>query len=248
MTYLYAVLTLALLALLVGGIVEQRRHERNLQAIPVRVLVNGIRGKSSITRLVAGALRGGDMRVVAKTTGTAARFIYPDGSEEPVFRKFNIANVAEQIGIVARAAAESPDALVMECMAVQPALQEVNQTKLIQSNIGVLCNVREDHLEEMGPTLDDVARSLSRSMPVGGVCITAESERFDVLAHEAEQRDCRLDPGGSRVGDATRRWTGSTGSRSRRTSPSPSRWPQRWASAGTRPCAACGWRRRIPAC
>ena len=70
----------------------------------------------------------------------------------------------------------------MECMAVQPALQEVNQTKLIQSNIGVLCNVREDHLEEMGPTLDDVARSLSRSMPVGGVCITAEQERYDVLA------------------------------------------------------------------
>lgn len=192
MTYLYAVLTLALLALLAGGIVEQRRHERNLRAIPVRVLVNGIRGKSSITRLVAGALRGGDMRVVAKTTGTAARFIYPDGSEEPVFRKFNIANVAEQIGIVARAAAENPDALVMECMAVQPALQEVNQTKLIQSNIGVLCNVREDHLEEMGPTLDDVARSLSRSMPVGGVCITAESERLDVLAREAERRDCRL--------------------------------------------------------
>lgn len=192
MTYLYVVLALCLLALLVGGVMEQRRHDRNLMSIQVRVLVNGIRGKSSITRLVAGALRGGDLRVVAKTTGTAARFIYPDGTEEPVFRKFNIANVAEQIGIVARAAAEGPDALVMECMAVQPALQEVNQTKLIQSNIGVLCNVREDHLEEMGPTLDDVARSLSRSMPVGGVCITAEQDRFEVLAEEARRRDCRL--------------------------------------------------------
>ncbi len=198
MTYLYIVLTLALLALLTAGIVEQRRHERHLRSIRIRVLVNGIRGKSSITRLVAGALRGGDLRVVAKTTGTAARFIYPDASEEPVFRKFDIANVAEQIGIVKRAAAEDPDALVMECMAVQPALQEVNQTKLIQSNIGVLCNVREDHLEEMGPTLDDVARSLSRSMPVGGVCITAEQERYDVLLQEADRRDCRLvlvDPG-----------------------------------------------------
>ena len=41
-----------------------------------------------------------------------------------------------------------------------PALQEINQTKLIRSTIGVLCNVREDHLAEMGPTLDDVARSL----------------------------------------------------------------------------------------
>lgn len=192
MTYLYGVFTLSLLVLLVAGMREQRQHERNLHAIPTRVLVNGIRGKSSITRLVAGALRGGDLRVVAKTTGTAARFIYTDGTEEPVHRKFNIANVVEQIGIVSRAAAEDPDALVIECMAVMPALQEINQEKLIQSTIGVLCNVREDHLEEMGPTLDDVARSLSRSMPHGGVCITAERERLHVLEQEAAKRNCKL--------------------------------------------------------
>jgi poly-gamma-glutamate synthase PgsB/CapB len=109
-----------------------------------------------------------------------------------VHRKFGIANVAEQIGIVRRAAVYQPDALVMECMAVTPALQEINQSKLIRSNIGVLCNVREDHLAEMGPTLDDVARSLSRSMPEGGVCITAERERLPILQEEARRRDCRL--------------------------------------------------------
>lgn len=192
MAYLYVVFVLCCLALLVAGIVEHRNHNRNLDKIPDRVLVNGIRGKSSITRLCAGALRGGGRVVVAKTTGTAARFIFPDASEEPVHRKFGIANVVEQIGIVRRAAVYHPDALVMECMAVMPALQEVNQSKLIRSNIGVLCNVREDHLAEMGPTLDDVARSLSRSMPVGGVCITAERERLAILQEEAERRDCRL--------------------------------------------------------
>src|SRR3954464_1975518 len=183
---------LSLTVLLGLGAVEQARHERHLDRIPVRVLVNGIRGKSSITRLTAGALRGGGLRVVAKTTGTAARYIHPDASEEPVYRKFGIANVVEQIGIVRRAAAERPDVLVMECMAVQPALQEINQQKLIKSTIGVLCNVREDHLDEMGPTLDDVARSLSRSMPVGGVCVTAERDRLHILQEEADKRDCRL--------------------------------------------------------
>ncbi len=192
MLYLYTVFTISLLALLVAGVIEQRRHFKNLDAIPTRVLVNGIRGKSSITRLCAGALRGGDLKVVAKTTGTAARFIWPDGSEEPVYRKFGIANVVEQIGIVRRAASEAPDALVIECMAVMPALQEVNQKKLIRSTIGVLCNVREDHLAEMGPTLEDVARSLCRSMPDDGICITAESEWWDVLQQEADARNCRL--------------------------------------------------------
>jgi gamma-polyglutamate synthase len=191
-TYLYIVYGLCSLALLVAGVIEQRNHSRNLDMIPHRVLVNGIRGKSSITRLCAGGLRGGGRIVVAKTTGTAARFIFPDASEEPVHRKFGIANVVEQIGIVRRAAVYHPDALVIECMAVTPALQEVNQSKLIRSDIGVLCNVREDHLAEMGPTLDDVARSLCRSMPVGGVCVTAERERLAILQEEARRRDCRL--------------------------------------------------------
>ncbi|MEU0340664.1 poly-gamma-glutamate synthase PgsB [Streptomyces bobili] len=192
MLYLYFVLLVCSLFLLVAGIVEQRRHYAALHSIPSRVLVNGIRGKSSITRLCAGALRGGDLVTVAKTTGTAARFIHPDATEEPVYRKFGIANVVEQIGIVRRAATYRPDALVIECMAVMPALQEVNQSKLIRSTIGVLCNVREDHLAEMGPTLDDVARSLCRSMPQDGICVTAEKDRLHILQEEADARNCRL--------------------------------------------------------
>ncbi|MET0136522.1 MAG: poly-gamma-glutamate synthase PgsB [Kibdelosporangium sp.] len=192
MLFLFVVFAAGCLSLLVLGVVEQRRHYANLRRIPTRVLINGIRGKSSITRLCAGALRGGGMVTVAKTTGTAARFIHPDDTEEPVYRKFGIANVVEQIGIVRRASAYRPDVLVIECMAVQPELQEINQSKLIQSTIGVLCNVREDHLAEMGPTLDDVARSLSRSMPVGGICVTAERDRLHILREEAARRDCEL--------------------------------------------------------
>ncbi|MFJ9431561.1 poly-gamma-glutamate synthase PgsB [Streptomyces sp. NPDC101490] len=192
MLYLYFVLLIGGIALLAAGIVEQRRHYAALHTIPARVLVNGIRGKSSITRLCAGALRGGGLTTVAKTTGTAARFIHPDATEEPVYRKFGIANIVEQIGIVRRAATYRPHALVIECMAVMPALQEINQSKLIRSTIGVLCNVREDHLAEMGPTLDDVARSLCRSMPEDGICVTAEKERFHILQEEADARNCRL--------------------------------------------------------
>ncbi|MFF1412297.1 poly-gamma-glutamate synthase PgsB [Streptomyces sp. NPDC058289] len=192
MLFLFSVLVVCCVVMLIAGIVEQRRHFANLAEIPTRVLVNGIRGKSSITRLVAGALRGGGLVTVAKTTGTAARFIHPDATEEPVYRKFGIANVVEQIGIVRRAAAYKPHALVMECMAVMPPLQELNQEKLIQSTIGVLCNVREDHVAEMGPTLDDIGRSLSRSMPHGGICVTAEKDRFHVLQEEADARNCQL--------------------------------------------------------
>lgn len=171
---------------------ERRRHETNLAAIPVRIVVNGIRGKSSITRLVAGSLRRSHLIVVAKTTGTAARFIYPNGREVPIKRPYDVVNVVEQVAIVHKAAGLGTNVLVAECMAVEPALQELNQQVLIQAGIVVISNVREDHLEEMGPTLDDVARSLARSMPVGGICVTAEAERFDILQQEALARDCAL--------------------------------------------------------
>src|SRR5690349_25167918 len=96
MAYLFTVYALGCAVALTAGVVEQRRHHRHLRTIPHRIMINGIRGKSSITRLCAGALRGGGLVTVAKTTGTAARFIHPDASEEPVYRKFGIANVIEQ--------------------------------------------------------------------------------------------------------------------------------------------------------
>ena len=191
----YLLLTVGTVAMFAWLFVEQRRHAGNLAKIPVRIMVNGIRGKSSVTRLCAGALRTSPHAiVVAKTTGTAARFIAPDASESPINRRLGTVNVIEQVGVVHRAAELGASCLVVECMAVDPNLQELNQRKLIRSNVGVITNVREDHLEEMGPTLEDIARSLSRSMPVGGVCFTAEREYFAVLADEAWQRNCTLVP------------------------------------------------------
>ncbi|MCM0674854.1 poly-gamma-glutamate synthase PgsB [Micromonospora phytophila] len=186
-------LGLALVVLLGHLAAERARHRRQLARIPTRIVVNGIRGKSSVTRLTAGALREDPRRVVvAKTTGTAARFIYPGGREMPIRRRRGAVNVIEQVGVVQRAVHAGADTLVVECMAVQPELQQVNQEQLIDARIVVITNVREDHLEEMGPTLDDVARSLSRSMPSRGVVITAERDRLHILREEAARRRCRL--------------------------------------------------------
>ncbi|SCF44716.1 poly-gamma-glutamate synthase PgsB/CapB [Micromonospora purpureochromogenes] len=186
-------LGICIAALLIYLVVERARHRRQLSQLPTRIVVNGIRGKSSVTRLIAGALRANTRRTVfAKTTGTAARLIYPNGREVPIRRGLGGVNVIEQIGVVRRAVHADADTLVIECMAVLPELQQVNQELLIESDIVVITNVREDHLEEMGPTLDDVARSLSRSMPHFGTVVTAERERLHILQEEADSRQSKL--------------------------------------------------------
>lgn len=192
-TALFAILVTGFVAVMSWMFWERARHTKNLQSIPCRIVINGIRGKSSITRLVAGGLRRDDGLVVAaKTTGTAARFIYPQGREVPLKRRYGVVNVIEQVGVVERAAGLRANVLVAECMAVQPTLQELNQQVLIQATLVVISNVRADHLDEMGPSLDDVARSLALSMPHDGIVVTGERERFGILAEEATRRNTAI--------------------------------------------------------
>jgi poly-gamma-glutamate synthase PgsB/CapB len=174
------------------GILESRRHQRNLDRIPVRVHVNGTRGKSSVTRLIAGGLRAGGRRVFAKTTGTMARMIGPDGGEVDVYR-VGSPNIIEQTRVVRRALEAGADALVVECMAVSPELQPVTELRLIRSTVGVITNVRADHLDVMGPTVDDAAEALAQTLPVGGHAFTAERARAPVLEAVARRRGTRLE-------------------------------------------------------
>ena len=63
------------LALMVYWRTSVASHRSRLDQLDVRVHVNGIRGKSTVTRLVAGVLREGGFVTVGNTTGSAARVI-----------------------------------------------------------------------------------------------------------------------------------------------------------------------------
>ena len=72
-------LILLLISLIFFGWFENTMHIRALENIPLRIHVNGSRGKSSGTRLVAAGLRAGGLKVLAKTTGSAPRIIDKNG-------------------------------------------------------------------------------------------------------------------------------------------------------------------------
>ena len=169
---------------------ERIRHERRLKRIPIRIHVNGTRGKSSVTRLIAAVLRRSGIRTLAKTTGTLPRLILPDGSEETIRRR-SPANILEQMKIIKRADRLNAQALVIECMALDPVLQFVSEAAMIHSTVGVITNVRPDHFEVMGGCLDDVAEALSQSIPVGGVLITADRRYYPLFSDLASRKGSR---------------------------------------------------------
>ncbi len=168
-------------------------HERRLRAYKVRVHVNGIRGKSTVTRLIAGVLREAGYRTVAKTTGSAAVTINLDGLDMPIQRR-GPANVKEQQDIIAQWEPLKAEAVVVECMALQPKYQEWTEKFALHAHIGVITNVREDHQDVMGETLPEIAASLAHMCPTNAYLITAEPnpELQAVLQCEAERRGSQL--------------------------------------------------------
>ena len=179
-------LILATISLVIFWIIEYVRHLNNVNKIPIRIHVNGTRGKSSVTRLIAAGLRAGNIKTVAKTTGTLPRIIHPDGRESAIVRLMG-ANIIEQKYIFRNTVSMQPEAIVIECMAVNPVYQWVCERRLVKATIAVLTNARLDHTDLMGETVESIANSLANFFPPNKTCFTAESDKkiFSVLKKRA---------------------------------------------------------------
>ena len=195
MTALIVCLLLLCLALLAA---EDRRAKRDREKLAHVVYVNGIRGKSTTTRLIEAGLREGGYKVFSKTTGTLPMTIGVDGVERPLKRPGR-ANIREQLDILHRAAEEGAEVLVIECMAVDPVLQNVSQHRMVRADVGVITNVRLDHTEEMGETLEEICDALSNTVPRSGCLFTADERFFPRLEEKARKMDslaCLVRPTG----------------------------------------------------
>lgn len=175
-------------------------HTRRIARVRHRVHVNGIRGKSTVTRLIAGILREAGYTTIGKSTGTFAAVIDREGADVPIVRT-GPPTILEQIRVARDHITPDVDAWVVECMAIRPAYQRASEERIVRSTIGVLTNVREDHQDVMGETLPEIARSLLSTCPTDGVLITAEQspELLAVIREVAAARRTRVvvaDPAG----------------------------------------------------
>ena len=171
---------------------EYVSDSRAIAKIPTRIHVTGIRGKTTTTRLIGAALRQHGLRVVTKTTGKAARLIDPEGEELGIRGHLEQPNLREQPRIIESLAdAGGADAIVFECMSIRPK-NIVAESKFIRSTISVITNVRADHLDVMGPSLEDVAWNLSGIVPSNGVVVTAEKKYTPIIKKRAEENSAKV--------------------------------------------------------
>lgn len=170
MPYLIIILAALLLA---AGVVEGLRQRRRLSRLPIRILVNGTRGKTSVTRLVAAALQAGGIPTMAKCTGSDATEILPDGSQTHTARPRG-ARISEIKGFCQRAVDLGARAIVVECMAVQPERQQALAQHLVRPTIVIITNALVDHVDELGNTREQTAAGLSQSLRKGCELVSEE--------------------------------------------------------------------------
>lgn len=169
------------------GVREFYLHQKRAYSIPIRVHVNGTRGKSSVARLVGAGLRAGGIPTITKVTGTYPRLIVEDGSDVHIYRRGD-ANILEQLSIVRFAAERKAQALVVECMALERQHQRITERKMIHATVGVLTNVRLDHIDIMGRTLPEIAGVLAETIPAGQHVFTAENIITGIVQEHADKR------------------------------------------------------------
>lgn len=202
--YGISILGATLLAVLFIWWRERVNYNRQLAGLKLRIYVNGIRGKSTVTRLVAGVLREAGIQTIGKTTGSAAMVILPDGRDIPIHRKSS-ATIMELFNTARQYVRKDTEAIVFETMALFPNNQIASQELLVKGNINIITNVREDHQDVMGESLEEIADTMSLTIPHNGILITAEDRPHlrERLRQNAEARGSKLvyaDP--SKVSDA----------------------------------------------
>ncbi|MCX4028541.1 poly-gamma-glutamate synthase PgsB [Endozoicomonas sp. SM1973] len=185
------VIMILLLFLIAITYLERRKHNRYLQSIPIRIHINGTRGKSSVARLIAAGLRQAGLKTLCKTTGSEAKLVLGN-KDEITIKRGCIPNIIEQCKVVEFAESYRADVLIVECMALKPELQAYSELSLVKSTHGVITNSGPDHLDVMGPTERDVAKALAGTVPVNGKLYTNEKKYLNIFKKAAADRNSQL--------------------------------------------------------
>lgn len=128
--------------------------------IPLKILVTGSRGKSSVVRLIHSALMANGLKAYGRITGVLPRELTPEGVV-PIFRSSG-GHVDEMKWWLSTLPSDA-EAVVMENSAVFPDLQPL-AAKWMEPGLTVITNIYPDHQEAWGADEEDAAAALCRGV------------------------------------------------------------------------------------
>lgn len=161
-------------------------HRRQVARIPHRILVWGMRGKSSAVRLLHAGFLGEGRCVFSRITGDELIHLLPDGSEEKC-RRHGPANIREMRRAIRRAAGLRCDTICIENMAIDPALALLASSRVVLPTIYLYCFDGLDHTEVYPSDPAERAETIVGTWPKNGHIVLPDSDRNRYLISAAER-------------------------------------------------------------
>jgi poly-gamma-glutamate synthase PgsB/CapB len=164
--------------------------------IPLVIGGWGTRGKSGTERLKAALFNGLGLRMMSKTTGCEARFLYSqEGTAQqdiPIFRPMGKATIWEQGHLLKLADKMDTEVVLWECMALNPTFVHILQRDWMRDDLSTITNTHPDHEDLQGPSGYDVAQTIGRFVPANGKLITTEEHMLPILKSQAERSETEI--------------------------------------------------------
>ena len=165
--------------------------------IPLVVGGWGTRGKSGTERIKAALFNALGHRIVSKTTGCEAMFLYGDSfgklHELFLFRPYDKATIWEQLNLVNLASRTQAHIFLWECMGLTPAYIEIIQRQWMRDDFSTIVNTYPDHEDVQGPAGVNIPEVMTFFIRRKGHVLTSEQQMTPILEAEALRLDCRME-------------------------------------------------------
>lgn len=139
-----------------------------VEKVPIRISVNGIKGKSIITKLITNILMEAGYKVIGKTVDKS------DSNDE--------------LSIIRNAVDLEVEALVCESADVKSDSKKIFKFKKLDENIVIITDISEDYVDIQ----DSIVRSFADIIPYEGYLITINSNYVNYFRKIAGERDTRV--------------------------------------------------------
>jgi hypothetical protein len=170
------------------------RHRKALARIDTRIVVAGSRGKSSTTRRLDDVFNRRGYDTLTKITGNHPTLIH-NGEVHPIERLGPRTTLYENISVIGEFAPEldaydPEDVAIFENQGITEYTTRLINRELVDPDVVLLTNVRQDHNDTLGKNRTDIARSFARSVPAGAHVVSGEQHPIlhEYLREEIERR------------------------------------------------------------
>ena len=189
----------------VGGVLSTllrrgREHRRYLEGIDTRIVVSGIRGKSSTTRRLDDVFNRRGYDTLTKITGNQPHLIR-NGDVIPIRRNGPHTTLYENINVLREFGPQlerytPEDVAIFENQGITEYTTRLINERFVRPHVVVIANVRQDHQDTLGKTLPDIARAFARTVPSDTTVVCGEQNPvlYDYMRAEVEDQGATMVP------------------------------------------------------